>query len=63
MEVNPPGQVRVGEDEAESLRVGGGVDVIVVEDSPGEMVGGEDEGSERERARAHEGDAVWGPSR
>lgn len=60
MEENPLRQVGVGEDEAESLGIGGRVDIVVVEHRLGEVVGGKDEGGKGEGARAHEGDTIRG---
>lgn len=60
MEEQPFGQVRIGRNEAGSHGIGGRVDVIVVESGGGEVVSGQDNGSEGEGAGADEGDPGGG---
>lgn len=62
MEEQPFGQVRIGRNEAGSHGIGGRVDVVVVESGGGEVVSGQDNGSEGEGAGADEGDPGGGCS-
>lgn len=49
------GQIIIRRKQAEGHGIGLWVDVIVVEGGGGEVIGGQDDGSERERTRADEG--------
>lgn len=49
-------QVRISRNKARSHGIGFRVDVIVVESGGGEVVSGQDNGSEWKRAGPHEGD-------